>query len=78
MEGDGGMSSKQNKGYPIGATIIIIVLVAILFMIGNLTCERWDAGENEFVLLGAIATVGIFVVLVVIVKALMKGDDSEE
>ena len=72
------MSNKQNKGYPIGATIWIIVLVAILFMIGNATCERWDAGENEFVLFGVIATVGIFVVLVLIVKALMKGDDSKE
>lgn len=72
------MSSKQNKGYPIGATIIIIVLVAILIGIGNLTCEKWDAGENGLVLFGAIATVGIFVLLILIVKALMKGDDSEE
>ena len=72
------MSSKQKKGFPIGATIIIIVLVAILFMVGNLTCEKWDAGESEFVLLGVILTGGIFALLVVIVKALMKGDDSEE
>ena len=47
-------------------------------MVGNLTCEKWDAGENEFVLLGVIVTVGIFTLLVVLVKALMKGDDSEE
>ena len=72
------MSSKQNKGYPIGATIIIIVLVAILLGVGNLTCQKWDAGENESVLLGIIATVGIFVLLVLIVKALMKSDDSKE
>jgi hypothetical protein len=31
----------------IDATILIIVFVAILFMVGNLTCERWDAGEYE-------------------------------
>jgi len=72
------MSNPQKKGYPIGATILIIVFVAILFMIGNLTCEKWDAGEDEFVLLGVILTGGIFALLVVIVKALMKGDDSEE
>ena len=72
------MSSKQNKGYPIGATILIIVLVAILLGLGNLTCQKWDAGEDNLVLLGAILTGGIFVLLVVIVKALMKGDDSKE
>jgi len=72
------MSSKQNKGVPIGATILLIVLVAILFMVGNLTCEKWDAGENEFVLLGVILTGGIFALLVFTVKMLMKGDDSEE
>ena len=72
------MSRKQNNGDTIGATIILIVIIAILFMLGNLTCERWDAGEYEFVLLGVILTVGIFALLVFIVKALMKGGDSEE
>ena len=47
-------------------------------MMGDLTCKRWDAGENEFVLLGAIATVGIFIVLVVIIRALMKVNGSEQ
>ena len=68
---------KKNKGYPIAGTIFIIVLVGFLFMVGNATCESFDEGR-PFTLFGIIATVGIFVVLVVIVRALMKGDGSEE
>ena len=71
------MSNRQNKGYPIGATILIIVLVAVLFMVGSETCKSFDEGR-PFTLFGVIATVGIFVVLVVIVRALLKGDGSEE
>ena len=69
--------SSSKKGYPIGATILIIVLVAMLFGIASETCESFDEGR-PFTLFGVILTVGIFIVLVVIVKALMKGDGSEQ
>ena len=69
--------SSSKKGYPIGATILIIVLVAMLFGIGSETCKSFDEGR-PFTLFGVILTVGIFAVLVIIVKALMKGDGSEE
>ena len=69
--------SSKNKGFPIGATILLIVFVAILFMVGSETCKSFDEGR-PFTVFGIIATVGIFVFLVAMVKALMKGDDSEE
>ena len=72
------MGGRTKKGFPIGATIILLFLVGFLIMIANATCERWDAGENEFVLLGVALTVGIFILLVVIIRALMKGGDSDE
>ena len=60
------ISGKQNKGYPIGATILIIVLVAVLFMLGSETCKSFDEGR-PFTLFGVILTVGIFALLVVLV-----------
>ncbi len=71
------MSSKQNKESPIGVTIWLIVLIAILFMFGSETCKSFDEGR-PFTLFGVILTVGVFALLVVFVKGLMKGDDSEE
>ena len=72
------MSSKQNKGYPIGATIFILVIAAVVLMFGVGTCEKCDAGDDFGVFLGVVLTGSFFALLVFIVKVLMKGDDSEE
>ena len=72
------MSSRQNKGYPIGATIFILVIAAAVLMFGMETCEKWDAGEDLSTFAGIVVTCVLFALLVFIVKVLREGDDSEE
>ena len=71
------MSDNKKNGNPIAATIALIVLVAILFGFGSLTCNQFDTG-GSFTIIGIVGCLVIFAVIVYLIKSLMKGKDSDK
>ncbi len=65
------MNKPSSVKEAIGATVIILVVSAVVLSFGTMTLRSWDAGDWWKLVLAATATLGTFAVLVSVVKYLL-------